>query len=110
MEHGGTKWTDLEQAVEQEFLSKIIPVSNLSLESSSLGCASLLLRVLQRRLISDSVLKVYSIVKYLVLFRNPNRSPLIFDLETGGFEILSTKNYKKIFLVWLAYGDLLKTR
>ena len=36
MEHGGTKWTDLEQAVEQEFLSKIIPVSNLSLESSSL--------------------------------------------------------------------------
>ena len=33
MEHGGTKWTDLEQAVEQEFLSKIIPVSNLSLGS-----------------------------------------------------------------------------
>ena len=72
MEHGGTKWTDLEQAVEQEFLSKIIPVSNLSLEASSLGCAALLLRVLQRRLISDSVLKVYLILKYLKLFRNPN--------------------------------------
>ena len=48
MEHGGTKWTDLEQAVEQKFLSKIIPVSNLSLESSSLGYASLLLRALQK--------------------------------------------------------------
>ena len=72
MEHGGTKWTDLEQAVEQEFLSKIIPVSNLSLGSRRRSLRSLLLRVLQMRLNSDSVLKVYSIVKSLVLFRNPN--------------------------------------
>ena len=54
MEHGGTKWTDLEQAVEQKFLSKIIPVSNLSLEASSLPSVAPPPSLAKRRLISDS--------------------------------------------------------